>query len=241
MNYELAKAERTLRYLQDVLSRLQQSGEGASPAELDKALYDVDLQRLEVERLRATSIQIVTIPALQIERSSIMADPVPDPTQMGLAQEALDLLKKAGASVEEIANCISSTGKEAGSYLTNLVGKLKGYFAKQPMATTAPSKPSIPPSTKKGALVLLALLSFAGSAEACHRGKRGQAQQPAVTYQYYEYYQQAQPTTAPPSACTGSSCAPAQFSAPPVLYYQAAPGACASGSCAPSGGRLRHR
>lgn len=238
MNYELAKAERTLRYLQDVLNRLQQSGDGASPADLDKALYDVDLQRLEVERLRAPGIHITTIPALHTERITIMADPVPDPTQMGLAQEALDLLKKAGASVEEIASCISCTGKEAGSYLTALVGRLKSYFAKQPMATTAPSKPAIPPGTKRGALILLALLSFAGSAEACHRGKRGQAQQPAVTY---PYYQQAQPNTAPPSACQGSSCAPAQLSAPPVLYYQAAPGGCAGGSCAPSGGRLRRR
>lgn len=239
MNYELAKAERTLRYLQDVLNRLQQSFPGASPAELDKALYEVDLQRLEVERLRATGIQMVTIPALHTERSTIMADPVPDPTQMGLAQEALDLLKKAGASVEEIASCISCTGKEAGSYLTALVGRLKNYFAKQPMATTAPSKPAIPPSTKKGALVLLALLAFAGSAEACHRGKRGQAQQPAVTYSYY--YQQAQPNAAPPNACTGSSCAPAQWSAPPVFSYQAAPGGCAGGSCASSGGRFRRR
>lgn len=121
MNYELAKAELTLRYLGSVLERLQLSGPAVAPGELDKAVYDVELQRLTVEQIRAGT-------AAQRRHLTMRGDPTPDPAQMGLGDEVIDILKRAGVKAEEMAAAVLKTGREAAAALNGIVTKLRDLF-----------------------------------------------------------------------------------------------------------------
>lgn len=53
MNYELAKAELAVAYYNEVFASMEAAGPGTTKLEWLKARYDLDLAKLEVERLKS--------------------------------------------------------------------------------------------------------------------------------------------------------------------------------------------